>query len=79
MHGWVDPHRRLVRILSCDLGVHVEEVAVLGPRSAAEPRDRVSEVKVNPQPSRPDPATFVADVLGSAGGDIARHQIAKDG
>jgi hypothetical protein len=30
MHCWIDPHRRLVGILACDLGIHLEEVAVLG-------------------------------------------------
>ena len=29
VHGGVDPHRRLVRVLAGDPGVHVEEVVVL--------------------------------------------------
>ena len=36
-----------------------------------------SAKSVNPQPARPDAATFVADVLGSTGGDIARYQVAE--
>ena len=29
MHGRIDAHRRLVRVLTGDAGVHVEQVAVL--------------------------------------------------
>ena len=78
VHRRVDPHRRLVRVLAGDLGVHVEEVAVLGlDRLAAQPLDRVGEVQVDPEPARADPATLVADVLGRAGGDVAGHQVAE--
>ena len=53
MHRRVDPHRRLVRVLAGDLGVHVEEVAVLGlDRLAAQPGDRVGEVEVDAEPAR---------------------------
>ena len=66
VHGRIDPHWCLVRVLACDLGVHVEEVAVLGFHGCStEPRYRVSEVEVNPQPAGADTAPFVADVLGS--------------
>src|SRR5699024_1547800 len=78
VHRWVDAHRNLVRVLSGDALVHVEQVAVLGfdgvPSHAL---DGVGEVQVHTQTSGADAASFVADVLGGTGGDVTRHQVAE--
>ena len=39
--------------------------------------DGVGEVEVDAQPAGADAAALVADVLGGAGGDVARHQVAE--
>ena len=44
---------------------------------AAEPLDRVGEVEVDAEPAGADAAALVADVLGGARGDVARHQVAE--
>ena len=76
--GRVDPHRHLVRILVGDLLVHVEEVAVLLlDRLGAEPLDRVGEVEIHRQAALADAAALVADLLGVARRDVARHEVAE--
>ncbi len=80
VHGGVDPHRDLVRVLGGDPLVHVEEVAVLLlDRGPAHPRDGVREVEVDALSAGADAAPLVADVLGGAGGDVARHEVAEGG
>ena len=92
MHGRVDAHRRLVRVLTRDLGVHVEEVAVLGLDGLlAHALDRRREVEVHTTTDlallaglvvdlldgRADTATLVAHVLGLARRDVTRHEVAE--
>lgn len=80
VHGRVDPHRGLVRVLRGDPRVHVEEVAVLlldlGP---AHPLDGLGEVEVDALAAGADAAALVADVLRGAGGDVAGHEVAEGG
>ena len=78
--GRVDPHRHLVRVLVGDLLVHVEEVAVaLADDVFAEPLDGVGEVEVDREARLADAAALVADRLGGARRDVARHQVAEAG
>ncbi len=80
VHGGVDPHGDLVRVLGGDPLVHVEEVAVLlldGP--AAHAPDGVGEVQVDALAAGADAAPLVADVLGGAGGDVAGDEVAEGG
>ncbi len=78
VHGRVDPHRHLVRILVGDPLVHVEEVAVPGLDGlAAHALDGVGEVEVDTLSARPHSPALVTDVLGGAGGDVARHEVAE--
>ena len=78
MDGRIDAHRRLVGILVGDLVVHGEEVAVTLPHlPLTQTADGVSEIQINPQPSIADAATFVADILGSAAGNVARSEVAE--
>ncbi|MPM43007.1 hypothetical protein SDC9_89679 [bioreactor metagenome] len=92
MDGGVDPHRGLVRVLTGDLGVHVEQVAVLGLDGlAAHPTDGLAEVEVDTTAAdhlltgllvhlldrRADTAALVAAVLGLARRDVTRDQVAE--
>src|SRR5690606_12358025 len=78
--GRVDAHRDLVRVLARDALVHLEQVAVLLLHSLpAEPVDGVAEVEVDAQAAGSDAAALVADVLGGAGGDVTRDQVAEGG
>ena len=74
----IDPHGDFVGIFVGDALIHVEEVAVaFFDRFAAEPPDRIGEVEINAEAALADAAAFVADVLGVAGSDVARNQIAE--
>ena len=65
MHGRINAHRDLVRILAGDLFVHIEEVAVaLADDLFAQAPDGVRKIQVNPQAAWPDPAAFVTNFLG---------------
>ena len=77
--GGVDAHRHLVRILVGDLLVHLEQVAVLllDRRRAPSALDRVGEVEVDGEAALADAAAFVADLLGVARRDVARHEVAE--
>src|SRR5690606_2594058 len=78
VHRGVDAHRDLVGVLAGDALVHVEQVAVLGlDRGAAHPLDGVGEVQVDAEAAGADAAALVADVLGGAGRDVARDQVAE--
>ncbi len=78
MHGRVDAHRRLVRVLGGDVGVHVEEVAVLLADIAfAAVADGVGEVEVDAAAALADAAALVAHLLGRARRDVARRQVAE--
>ncbi len=80
MHGGVDPHRDLVRVLRGDPLVHVEEVAVLVLHGlAAHPGDGVGEVQVDALAAGTDATPLVADVLRGAGGDVAGDEVAEGG
>ncbi len=80
VHGRVDAHRGLVRVLRGDLRVHVEEVAVLLlDLGAAHTLDGLGEVQVHPLAARSHSAALVADVLRRAGGDVTGHQVAERG
>ena len=60
------------------MDVHVEQVAVaLFDDVAAEPLDGVGEIEIDAEAAGADAAAFVADHLGIAGGDVARHQVAE--
>ena len=78
VHGGVDPHRHLVRVLGGDPLVHLEEVAVLLlDRRPAQPRDGVGEVEVDALAAGAHAAALVADVLRGAGGDVAGDEVAE--
>jgi hypothetical protein len=80
MHGRVDAHRHLVRILRRDALVHLEQVAVaLADPVLAEALDRVGEVEIHAAATRSNAATVVARFLGRARRDIARREIAEAG
>ena len=73
--GWEDAHGRMVGIFVGDLVVHVEEVAVPGSyRLLAQPVDGLGEVQVYGQAGGSDPQTLVTDLLGRAGGHVARDE-----
>ena len=83
----VDPHGNLVWILTGDLLIHVEEVAVLIRHPLlAQAVDGIGEIEVDATPDLPGravrlllshrgthTAALIAHVLGLAGGDITRH------
>lgn len=78
VHGRVDPHRGLVRVLRRDPRVHVEEVAVLLlDLVPAHPLDGLGEVQVDALAAGADAASLVADVLRGAGGDVPGHEVAE--
>ncbi len=78
VHGGVDPHRGLVRVLGGDPGVHVEEVAVLLlDLGASHACDGVGEVQVDALAAGTDATALVADVLRGAGGDVAGDEVAE--
>lgn len=80
VHGGVDPHGDLVRVLRGDPLVHLEEVAVLlGDLVPAHAADGVREVEVDALAAGAHAATLVADVLRGAGGDVAGHEVAEGG
>ncbi len=91
MHRRVDAHRHLVRVLTGDLLVHVEEVAVLGFHGLLpEALDGIGEVEVHAaahltldtvlvalRDGRADAAALVAHVLRLPRRDVARDQVAE--
>src|ERR1017187_3150728 len=80
VHGRVDAHRVLVRILARDAVVHVEQVAVaLLDDVGAEALDGIAEVQVDGQAALAHAAAFIAGGFGVAGGHVARHEVAEAG
>ncbi len=78
VHGGVDPHRHVVRVVVGDLLVHVEQVAVpLADHALPEPVDGIAEVEVHRQPRLTHAAPVVAHQLGGARRDVARDEIAE--
>src|SRR2546430_1637356 len=74
----IDPHGHAISVVARDALVDLEEVAVLLPDVVeAEPRDGVGEVEIHAVAAGPDAATLVADLLGGARGDVARHEVAE--
>src|SRR6516162_4451227 len=80
MDGRINPHRYFVCIFAGNLFVHVEQVSVpLSDDFLAQAFDGVGKIKINPESARSDAPALIADLLGSAGGDIARGEVAKAG
>ena len=76
MDGRVDAHRDVVRILTGDPLVHLEQVPVaLVQDLPAEPLERVAEVQVDAETAGAA-APVVAGVLRLTGGDVARREVA---
>ncbi len=74
----VDHHRLLIRRVSGDVFIHVEEVAVaFFDDLAAEAVDGIGEVKIDAEAGRRDAAAIVAGFLGGAGGDVPWGKIAE--
>ena len=76
VHGRIDAHRHLVRILVRDALVHLEEIAVALARSCPRRARLMASAKsrYTPQPARADAAAFVADFLRGARRDVARRR-----
>ena len=69
----IDHHWQLVRILTCDFLIHLEEVAVAGADGGfAKAFGGVAEIQIDTETSRSDAATFIAGFLGSTGGNVSR-------
>ena len=80
VHGGVDAHGDLVRVLVGDALVHLDEVAVaLLDDVLAEPADRVREVEVDAVLQRSDTPACVDLALDRAGGDVAGDEVAERG
>ena len=91
VHGGVDAHGDLVGVIPGDALVHLEQVAVAGRDGVlAQTVDGLGEVQVDAATHHPlvavgvalldgrsHAATLVAHVLGLAGGDVARHEVAE--
>ena len=78
MRRWVDSHWHLAGILGRDLLIHVKKVAVsLLEGVLAQPLDRIRKTQVHPPARRSDAASFVTDLLGATGGNIAGREVAE--
>ena len=78
--GRVDAHGGLVRVLTGDAIVHLEEIAVLLlDLLGAEALGGFGEVQVDPEPRAAHAPAIVADLLGGAAGDVAGGQVAVRG
>src|SRR5699024_6321808 len=78
VHRGVDAHGHFPGVLPGDLLIHLEQVAVLARHCIrAQALDGFGEVQVNPAPAGAHTASFVADLLGGAGGDVPRDQVAE--
>jgi hypothetical protein len=63
----VDPHRHLVRVLACDVLVHVEEIAIaLFDHRFAQSVDGVAELEVHAHAARPHPTPQNHHLLGTS-------------
>ena len=82
--GRVDPHRHLVRVLAGDPLVHLEQVAVLAPRSvgAAQPLDGVARsrgrrrARRGPTPRPSSQTSLAAREAMSRGDQVAEARVA---
>src|SRR5687767_4987757 len=78
MHGGIDTHRRLERVLVGDALIHLEEIAVALPNGLrAQSIDRLREVEIDPEPAGTDAEPLVARFLGGPRGDVPRRKIAE--
>ena len=76
--GGEDHHRSLVGVLSHDLFVHLEEVAVaFADTILAETLDGILEVEENGETSLVDTETSVAALFGGAASHVARNEVAE--
>ena len=74
----INAHWSAVRILGCDVVVHLKEIAVaLFDRGASKPLDCVCEIEIHPPPTRPYPTPLIAYFFRRARGDVARREISK--
>ena len=74
----IDHHRRFVRILICDLLIHLEEVAVLLLHHvASQTFDGIAEVEEYGKARIVHTITGIATFFGSTAGHITRHQVAE--
>ena len=80
MHRRVDAHRTLVGVLTGDVLIHLEEVAVAFlDDGLAEALDRVAEIEINAESARTHAAPFVARLLCASRRDVARCEVAVAG
>src|SRR5438034_8948672 len=78
MRRRVDSHRRSIRILGCNVLIHLEKIPVsLVNGLASETLDGFGEIEIDAAPARTDAARFVAHFLRRPRGDVARSEIAE--
>src|SRR5688572_26696261 len=78
MRRGVDAHGYFVRVLTRDVHVHVEQIAVaLGDDVAAEALDGIAEIEIYTDTGRSDTASFVHHLLRAARCDVARGEVAE--
>ncbi len=76
VHGRVDSHRHLVRILVRDALVHLEQIAVaFFYHVSAEPLDCIGKVEIDAKAGFTHSPALVADLLCGARGDVTRSEI----
>ena len=77
---WENLHGGLVGVLSLDLLIHLEEIAVSGGNGVmAVPEDGVTKVEVDAKSGWCDPAPLIADLLGRAGGYVPGGEVSEGG
>ena len=77
VHSGVDAHGTIVSVLSGDVLIHLEEVAVAFLDGfLTETLDGIREIQVNTESSRADSPALDAGLLGRAGRDVAGCEIA---
>ena len=80
MDGRIDPHGSLIGVFAGNFFIHLEQVAVfLFNHRPGIPFDGIGKVKINRQPRLADAFAHVTLLLGIAGGDVARHEVAETG
>ena len=80
MNGWVDLHRRLVRVVAGDLLIHLEEVSIAGADGIfAVAGDGIGKVEIHSQSGNCDTAFVIAGFFGGPGSDVAWAKVAEGG
>ena len=80
MHGGINAHGLLVGVLTGDLFIHVEKIAVTFTHLVfTQTLDGIGKIQINTETARPHATTFIAGFLGGARRDITRSQVSIAG